>query len=497
MKEKRRFNLMEELANRVKEGQLVEILDACDLPHKEVFNRLVEMHHKAKDEAKREGREAPGTDLEHIGAVVQCMGELMEGDYTKILDLDSKCIGTERLKRLKRTKEFESLREVVENLNKEAKELLLCTALYHDIGKAIIRPRHGPEGADIIKDSGYKDREMFYDLGFRRSDIFLMSDLIRFHDYLGMLGTGETSYLTFTELLYAVTNPSIAVEERFLDYLVLLNLVDIAGTIGKISCEDFVRLIHDFELIKKAHEDISRKVYEDIFKEKPKGVSWQKLHKKSVAARDLIDVMSELQRLAENSTSERLRRMLRAALKTGVEQIDERELDNYEEWVRVQYERVPGEYPKPKELKEWFAPHDIIPIVASLRGLNIGQAFYTQFAFICKFDYLHGFIRDLFKQMIRIELNKNKNEDRRRSPHDLRRDLALCVIELINTLVDLFGGFTSNNTRIGLGFERFTKMDQHHKERLLRRITGEDGVFKQAEACTKIRNSTNLWIIIP
>jgi len=486
---------MEELVNRVKEGQLVEILDAYDLPHKEVFNKLVTPADKARAKKKREGQELPRTDLEHIEAVVACMDKLLGYDYGEVLDLKSQCTRPRKSRKLEESGEFESLKEIVENLNKETKEILLCIALYHDIGKAIIRPRHGPEGADIIKDSGDKDREKFYDLGFHRSDIFLMSDLIRFHDYLGMLGTGETSYLSFTEVLYAVTNPSLAVEERFLDYLLLLNIADIAGTIGKIGYDNFARLIHDFKLIKKAHEDISRKVYEDIFKEKPKGVSWQKLHEKSVVARDLIDVTSELQRLAENSTSERLRRMLRAALRTGVEWTDKTEVDNYEGWISLQYKKVPGEFPRPKELKDWFAPGDIIPIVASLRGLNIGQAFYAQFAFICKFDYLLGFIGELFKQMIRIELNKN--EDYRRSPHDLRRDMALCLIELINTLVGLFGGFTSNNTRIGLGFERFRDMDQHHKARLLRRITGEDGVFKQAEACTKIRNSTNLWIITP
>ena len=140
-----------------------------------------------------------------------------------------------------------------------------------------------------------------------------MADLIRFHDYLAMVGTGETCYLSFTEVLYPITNLSLCNEEKFLEYLLLLNLADMAGAIGVITSEDITKLMHDFRLIEKAHNDISRNVYKDIFKEKPDSAIFEKkLHEKTISARDLTDVVSELQRLTENTTVERLRRLLRA-----------------------------------------------------------------------------------------------------------------------------------------------------------------------------------------
>lgn len=492
MKEKQRSNLVKDLTDPKKKGQFAEILGKYDIPHKEVFDRLIELHYQAKAKAISERNKPPRTDLEHIQEVVIYLNHLIEERFEEVIDLKGKA------------GEFGSLdvlRKKVE-IAKQKSDFLLCTALYHDIGKAVIRPRHGPEGADIIKGSNSENRKRFYALGLSRADIYLMSDLTRFHDYLAMVGTGETSYLTFVEVLHPVTNSSLAFEQNFLDYLLLVNLADVAGSIGKIGREVFNRLIHDFELIKKAHKYISIKVYEDIFKEKPEEAD-AKVHEKTITARDLIDVASELQRLAENSSAERLRRMLNSALKTALNSLeqgkDKNRLKEYNKWIKEKYIEEYGNtqkgHQKPKELKEWFAEGDVAPITASLRGYNVGQAFYTDFALICKFDYLLGVLSQLVKEMITIEINTTDLQ--KRSPHDMRRDLAMCVIKLICTMVSLFGRLTSNNTRIGLGFERFTQMEQDSQKKLLSRLTGEKGIFKEAEAYTKLRDSINIWIITP
>jgi len=474
-----------DLVEPLKKAGIKGFLDAFDAPHKDLLDSIIESHHKAKAERIR-GK----TDLEHIEDVVGYMNKLLDKRFEDVLVLDSKS---------RKSDEYGNLEEIVGKLDREAQGLLLCTALYHDIGKAIIRPRHGPEGADIIKDSGSEDRERFFSLGFYRSDIYLMSDLIRFHDYLAMVGTGETSYLTFTEVLHPVTNISLTNEDKFLNYLLLLNLADMAGTIGKISSEYFTGLMRDFKLIKKAHYDISRKVYEDIFKKKPEeDISESELHGKTVSARDLVDVISELKRLTENTTSERLRRILRAGFETSVARLRvQNQLQAYERWINQQYrtQTRSGQYQVAKRFDKWFVRDDIAPVIASLRGLNIGQEFYTKFAFICKLDYELGFITGLCEEKLKIEIQKSPSG--RSSGHDLRRDLALCLVKLIDTLVRLFGDFASNNTRIGLGFERITQMDPIHKERFLRRLTGADGGFKEAEAVTKLRNSINLWVITP
>ena len=465
------------------------------LPHENLLMDIIKSHYDFKKEGKK-GK----TDLEHFEDVVRAMNNLLNNKDHEVIDLSGS-----RNSIATGSKGYKDLKTIIENKNlKEDKDLLLYTALYHDIGKAIIRPRHGPEGADIIKDSGLADRKKFYTLGFKRPDFFFMSDLIRFHDYLAMIGTGEVSYLIFAEVLYPISNVSLFSAKyagRFLDYLLLLNLADIAGSIeGKVSSEDFSVLMHDFKVIESAHDNISKKVYEDIFKEKPPDDDKMKVHKETIPARDHIDILSELQRLAENHTSERLRRLLRTGFKDLIKQDEKiKSSSGYKKWIENKYEEGPEGYLKP--LDEWFIRdyengiNDMIPIIASLRGINVKQEFYTRFAFICKLDYMLGFIRKLFEKVIEIEIKKKEEE--RKSPHDLRRDLAMTLVELINTLVELFGDFTSNNTKIGLGFERFKEMYNPQKDKMLERLAGEKGNFKEAEALTKLRNSVVLWVITP
>jgi hypothetical protein len=62
-------------------------------------------------------------------------------------------------------------------------------------------------------------------------------------------------------------------------------------------------------------------------------------------------------------------------------------------------------------------------------------------------------------------------------------------------LVEEYGDFTLNNTKIGLGFERFNGVQ--NKDKMLRRLTGVHGEFKEAEAFTKLRNIIVLWVIRP
>jgi hypothetical protein len=420
-----------------------------DLPHAELLQKMASLEKR---------------DVKHFEAVVRHMNNLLDNNLGEVIDLSGS-----RNSIARDSKGYKNLEKIIVKINKEKdkediKTFLLYTALYHDIGKAIIRPRHGPEGADIIKDSGLKDRKKFYNLGFKRPDFFFMSDLIRFHDYLAMVGTGEVSYLIFAEVLYPLSNVSLSsaeYAERFLDYLLLLNLADIAGSIeGKVSSEDFTVLMHDFKVIESAHDNISKKVYEDIFKEKPPPDKMSEVHKETIPARDHIDILLELQRLAENHTSERLRRLLRIGFTDWIKQDEKiKGSSEYKKWIEDKY-RLEGYLKTPEE---WFIRdyekgiNDIVPIIASLRGINVKQEFYTR----------------------------------------LRRDLAMTLVELINTLVELFGDFTSNNTKIGLGFERFKKMYDPQKDKMLERLAGEKGNFKEAEALTKLRNSVVLWVITP
>ncbi|MGB4680002.1 hypothetical protein [Methanothrix sp.] len=362
--------------------------------------------------------------------------------------------------------------------------------------------RHGPEGADIIKDSGSDQREKFLNLGFSRSDIVLMSDLIRFHDYLAMVGTGEVSYQIFSEVLYPISNISLfRYPDTFLDQLLLLNIADFVGSIGKLNREDFTIIMHDFAVVKRAHDNISKKLYNNLV-----NISCsfpmddlEMIHKETISFRTQTEIIPELQRLTETHTSERLRRLLRNGFRDLAK---EKKFEDYEKKkgsVGNQGDRGNrgnrNQFIDPKA-SNWFIRNDeindIMPIVACLRDINVKQDFYTRFAFICKLDYMLGFLKILLKKVVDDGIADNNNRD----PHDLRLDLAMTVVELINMLVESYGDFTSNNTKIGLGgFDRLKDLNDGKK--ILERLSGKHGRFKEAEAFAKLRNVIVIWVIAP
>jgi hypothetical protein len=238
-------------------------------------------------------------DSNHVREVIKKMSFLLYNKVNEVVEVDGPKEDVTGDTISENPTAYNKLIDILKNnLSNEDKKLLLYAALYHDIGKSIIKPRHGPEGADVIKDSGRKEREQFLKLGFERYDFYFMSDLIRFHDYLGMLGTGETSYMIFAEVLDPLSNISLysnEYSEKFIDFLLLLNLADIAASVGKVGGEDFTILMHDFDRIKE--------IYGNMKMQGP------------IQHREKINMVSELQKLSENHTHERLRRLMRSGFK--------------------------------------------------------------------------------------------------------------------------------------------------------------------------------------
>ncbi|MCZ7385864.1 MAG: hypothetical protein O8C63_14125 [Candidatus Methanoperedens sp.] len=393
--------------------------------------------------------------------------------------------------------ERQSIKEMVPSGENE-KNLLLYTALYHDIGKIVIKARHGSFGGDIIKNSGRVDRLKFFDLGFaNHNQIFLMSDLIRFHDYFGTLQTGEASYLLFVEVLYPITNNSLLLEEhsakRFLNYLLLINMADTLASIESKEIKEVLSgMIHDHKALTK--------IDEDIVKETKKSLSVSHTCDQDdfgiVASRKLDEIVRPLKSTTEIHTYERLRRILRSGYKT----IKKDTFNKYQERTKEAFTDEIKRYDDQIfQVEEWFRSYkcvsDLSPIMACLRAIKVRKEFYTEFAFICKLDYGLGFVGDFLEELIKAELLKSDNEIK--SPHDLRRDLSMCVVELMNRIVETHGHFTSNETRIGIGLERLSNISGEEREKLIKRLKGEKGSFKKAEAYAKIISDVNLWIIKP
>jgi hypothetical protein len=122
---------------------------------------------------------------------------------------------------------------------------LMLAGFYHDLGKAVVDPRHAMEGAIILAyhttSARYRLHQVVqhYSLTyeFDRDDLYFVADLVLFHDHYGTLATGEDGYLPLVNMIDRVkryslkhnTNKANQLEwsRRYLFDLWLLNAADI------------------------------------------------------------------------------------------------------------------------------------------------------------------------------------------------------------------------------------------------------------------------------
>jgi hypothetical protein len=129
---------------------------------------------------------------------------------------------------------------------------LMFGAFYHDLGKTVVDPRHGMEGAIIISDhtssawyqlnrisNRYNDSDSEQ---FEREDLLFIAEMLMYHDLYGTLSTGESGYskliamidrVKIYSLKYISKIQSNSIQEqikwsqRYLFDLWLLNVADI------------------------------------------------------------------------------------------------------------------------------------------------------------------------------------------------------------------------------------------------------------------------------
>ncbi len=95
--------------------------------------------------------------------------------------------------------------------------MLMLAAYFHDIGKTVVKHRHGMEGAIIISEHS---SQAWFQLNriakahnikeeFARTDLFLISDYLDYHDIFGKLSNGEAGYFQLEELIYKIKRFSL------------------------------------------------------------------------------------------------------------------------------------------------------------------------------------------------------------------------------------------------------------------------------------------------
>ncbi|MBF0294974.1 MAG: HAMP domain-containing histidine kinase [Magnetococcales bacterium] len=88
---------------------------------------------------------------------------------------------------------------------------LMLSAFYHDIGKTIVDPRHGMEGAILLAShttsSVFHFKSIFesHRLEAQKRDVLLIADFLAFHDLFGTLSTGEHCFMGMIDPIHRIS----------------------------------------------------------------------------------------------------------------------------------------------------------------------------------------------------------------------------------------------------------------------------------------------------
>jgi hypothetical protein len=132
--------------------------------------------------------------------------------------------------------------------NPNTRALFRVAALYHDIGKYIIKERHPTIGWYTLEylNPGEKD-DLRSLLGDREDYLQLLMIMIRDHDEFGVLSTGEASYPILLRAIKSLGNNADD-QKQIISAIMWLNLADMAGTASLVvTADDLKKFIHDWE----------------------------------------------------------------------------------------------------------------------------------------------------------------------------------------------------------------------------------------------------------
>lgn len=131
-------------------------------------------------------------------------------------------------------------------------------ALYHDIGKYIIKDRHPNVGWQIIQYIDPKEKEKLRGLLPNDEQFFqMLLIVIRDHDQFGVISTGEASYPILLRAIHSM-NEAPETRIKILSALMVFNLADMAGIID-VDGEITDMLIADRQFMINAINDCAEK----------------------------------------------------------------------------------------------------------------------------------------------------------------------------------------------------------------------------------------------
>ena len=134
-----------------------------------------------------------------------------------------------------------------------AQAFFRMAALYHDIGKYVIKERHPTIGWYTLEYLKPEDKKALRSLlGEREDYLQLLLIMVRDHDEFGVLSTGEASYPILLRPAHSLGH-SIYDQKRIISAIMWLNLADMADTPGiELNAYDLQKVLNDLDWFLKA-----------------------------------------------------------------------------------------------------------------------------------------------------------------------------------------------------------------------------------------------------
>jgi hypothetical protein len=187
---------------------------------------------------------------DHGPAVLEAMNSLLSSEPGEILYHRANWKQKKRLEDIRHTIRSKIFSDWDENVE----ALFRIAALYHDIGKYIIKERHPSVGWHTLQYLDPDQKTALRQLLMNREDYLqLLLIMIRDHDHFGVLSTGEASYPILVRAANSLGEDPDD-QMRVISALMLCNLADMAGIFdanGDTIIDGYTidLLIDDWELL--------------------------------------------------------------------------------------------------------------------------------------------------------------------------------------------------------------------------------------------------------
>ncbi|HSB00861.1 MAG TPA: hypothetical protein VLE49_09435 [Anaerolineales bacterium] len=212
------------------------------------FGKLLFRLYKSRDKENKNFKE-------HAEQVLDSMNKLLSDDpntlFQESIAESDKSLFTEAKG---------EIGKIFNNFDESTCALFRLGALYHDIGKYIIKERHPTIGWYTMEYIDPREKDKLRSLlGSNEDSLQLLLIMIRDHDQFGVLSTGEASYPILLRAANSVGNDPDD-KKKILSALMWLNLADMAGTPGLVlNPDDLRKVFEDWKwlchAIDKCHQD--------------------------------------------------------------------------------------------------------------------------------------------------------------------------------------------------------------------------------------------------